>query len=110
MRKRSIIISIICCILFISILSGCSNSTPKSLSGRYEREGNADFSYIEFFSDGKYTSSKSNYEGDYSIDGNRLRLEGILVSSRTYYFKVSGDILMLSSDETFEYFDTYKKV
>jgi len=109
MRRNSFIISIVCCILFIVILSGCSNNTSNSLSGKYVGEGNTDFNYIEFFSDGKYTSSSSNYEGDYSIDGNRIRLEGILVNSRTYYFKVSGDTLILSSDESFEYSDVYKK-
>lgn len=109
MKKSIFIIGLIICILFISVLSGCGSSTPKSLSGRYEGEGGTDFSYLEFFSDGKYTSSHSNYEGNYSIEGNRIRLEGILVKSRTYYFKASGNTLMLSSDEDFEYCDIYKK-
>ena len=94
MRKSSLIICAICCIVFVLVLGGCS-STPKSLSGRYVSEGHTNFSYIEFFSDGKYTSSSSNYEGDYSIDGNRIRLEGILVDSKLYYFKAKGNTLEL---------------
>ena len=109
MRKNGFIIGIISCILLISLLSGCGNSAPKSLSGRYVGEESTSFDYIEFFSDGKYTSSHPNYEGDYSIDGNRIRLEGILVDSRIYYFKTSGDTLELSYDENFEDSDTYKK-
>ena len=109
MRKKGFIIGIICCLLFSLILSGCNNNTPKKLSGRYVREGSASFSYIEFFSDGKYTSSHPNYEGNYSIDGNRIRLEGILVDSKIYYFRTSGDTLELSYDENFEDSDIYKK-
>ncbi len=111
MKRNSFIVGIISLILLVSLLSGCGkdDSTPKSLSGRYIGEENASFSELEFFSDGKYTSSHSNYEGDYSIDGNRIRLEGILVDSRIYYFKVNGNTLELSSGENFEYPEIYRK-
>lgn len=108
MRKNRLIAGIISLVLIACALSGCSG-TPKGLSGRYVREGDATFNYIEFFSDGKYTSSHPNYEGDYSIDGNRIRLEGILVDSRIYYFRTSGDTLELSYYEDFESSDIYKK-
>ncbi len=107
MRKCLIICMTI--ILVVCIFAGCGIGTPKSLSGRYVGEGSTSFDYIEFFSDGNYTSSHSNYEGDYSIDGNRIRLEGILVDSRIYYFRASGDTLELSYDEDFENCDVYKK-
>lgn len=108
MKHKSFIIGILSCILIVSMLCGCS-STPKSLSGRYEKVDGGEFSYIEFFSDGKYTSSHPNYEGNYSIDGNRIRLEGVLVDSRIYYFRVNGDTLEFSYSEDFEDVDTYKK-
>lgn len=95
--------------MLMSMLCSCGGS-PKSLSGRYYEESDScDFDYIEFFSDGKYTSSHPTYEDDYSIDGNRIRPEGILVDSRIYYFKVKGDTLELSYDEDMSNADVYKK-
>lgn len=108
MKKGKLVIGILSCVMIILMLTAC-RGTPKSLSGKYVGEDGAKFSYIEFFSDGKYTSSDSNYEGRYSIDGNRIRLEGILVDSKLYYFKVNGKTLELSYDEDFKSSDTYKK-
>lgn len=105
--KITSMILVLACLM--ALLTACGGGNPTSLSGQYVSEGNTSFSYIEFFSDGKYTSSHPNYEGDYSIDGNRIRLEGILVDSKIYYFKASGDTLELSYDEDFENSDVYKK-
>ena len=99
MKKNSLVISILSCILLISALCSCggnSYETPKRLSGRYNEVSSTPYEYLEFFSDGKYTSSHPNYEGDYSIDGNRIRLEGVLVDSEIYYFRVKGDTLEVS--------------
>ena len=117
MKKNSLVISILSCILLVTALCSCSSSSgydaPKRLSGIYvgqdTEESYAEFDYLEFFSDGKYTSNRSNYEGNYSIDGNRIRLEGILVDSKTYYFRVKGDTLELCGNEDFEYPEVYKK-
>lgn len=109
MKKRKLIIGIVSCILLFGILSGCGGKAPKALSGRYIGQDKTRFSSLEFFSDGKYTSSHSNYEGNYSIDGNRIRLEGVLVDSVIYYFKASGNTLELSYDEDFKNPDIYKK-
>ncbi len=108
MKSSKLVVGVLSTILLIFALTGCGN-TAKSLSGKYVSDGNTAFSYIEFFSDGKYTSSHSNYEGNYSIDGNRIRLEGILVDSKIYYFKARGNTLELSSDEDFESSDIYIK-
>lgn len=107
MKKLRLTSCIMSVILLIGILCSCGNT--KTLSGRYVCEGSGKFSYIEFFPDGKYTSSDPNYEGDYSINGNRIRLEGILVDSKVYYFKVKGKTLELSYTEDFEDPDIYKK-
>lgn len=106
---KKLISTLIAATMLILLSCSCGSSTPKSLSGHYVGEGRTDFSYIEFFSDGKYTSSHSNYEGNYSIDGNRIRLEGILVDSKIYYFRVSGNTLELSHNDDFEHPDVYKK-
>lgn len=108
MKKRNWFICVLSCVMLLLMLAGCGGA-PKSLSGRYEGEKGSAFSYLEFFSDGKYTSSHSNYEGNYSIDGNRIRLEGILVDSKIFYFKTSGNTLELSYDEDFKSSQVYKK-
>lgn len=92
--------------MLLSLLVG---KTPKNLSGRYLSDGHTTFDYIEFFSDDKYTSSHPNYERNYSVDRNRIRLEGILVDSRIYYFRTSRDTLELSYDKDFEDADVYTK-
>ncbi len=91
-KVKKPIIFLVLCLLCISVLSACASS--KSLNGRWTyTDGSAKFSYIEFFSDGTYTSSHANYNGSYSIDGDRLKLSGILVEPLTYTFDVSGDTL-----------------
>lgn len=108
MKKNKIAVCILNCTLLITLLGGCGSS-QKSLSGKYIGEKGSSFSSIEFFADGKYTSSHSNYEGNYSIDGNRIRLEGILVDSKIYYFRTNKNTLELSYDEDFESCDIYTK-
>lgn len=78
-------------------LSACGKSAEEQLSGKWEidEDYHAYLSRLEFFDDGKYTSDDSNYEGDFSVDDDRLYLEGILVDSKTYTFEVDGDKLTL---------------
>lgn len=75
-------------------LAACGSNSSK-LVGRWTKTEGRGFSYLEFFSDGTYTSDKANYEGNYSIDGDRLKLSGILAEAKTYTFKIKGDILSL---------------
>ncbi len=95
----------LCLALCLCVLSACSSSD--SLSGRWRKtDGTAEFSYIEFFSDGTYTTNDANYEGDYSIDGDRIRLSGVLVSPLAYTYQVSGDTLtFLSGDRVLATFE-----
>ena len=80
--------------------SACGKTAAEKLSGKWEidKDSSAQLRSLEFFSDGKYTSNHPNYEGDYSVDDDRLYLEGILVDSKTYTFDVDGDKLTLYKD------------
>lgn len=81
-------------VALVATLVGCSSSTSK-IVGRWTKTEGRGFSYLEFFSDGTYTSDHVNYEGNYSIDGDRLKLSGILVEAKTYTFEIKGDTLSL---------------
>ena len=83
---------------------------PTSLTGRWElMEDSRGFDYLEFFSDGYYSSSSSNYEGKFSVDGNRIRLQGDLVESKVYTFKRQGNQLIFLKDDG-EIYSIYEKV
>ena len=90
-------------------------STHTAIVGRWQsEEGYIRGDYgplddLEFFEDMTYTSDDSNYSGNYSISGDRLKLQGILASTRTYTFQVKGDTLTFYNDEG-ELVATYKKV
>ena len=103
---KRVTVSVLTLIFVFIAICGCGTN---KLSGRYEKEGSATFNYLEFFPDGKYISSKTNYEGNYSTDNGRLRLEGVLVDSMVFYYKIEGNTLILSDYEDFRYPDTYKK-
>lgn len=79
--------------ILISMLAGCGQS---ALVGRWTDTNGG---YFEFFSDGTYTSSESNYSGDYSTDGDRLRLSGVLVNDVTLSYKVKGNELIIYSED-----------
>ena len=64
---------------------------------------------LEFFEDGTYDSDDANYSGNYSISGDRLKLQGLLASTITYTFKVDDDTLTFYDDDG-ELIATYKKV
>lgn len=96
-KRIVIFMSII--IIIIAIISYSSNNIDSSeIIGQWTTiEGN-DFRFLEFFSDGTYTSSHPNYFGDYSIDRDRLKLSGIMMEARTYTFEIQGDTLSLYID------------
>ena len=95
-------------IMFISI-SGCSSSSLVGKWAEEEAQGNQ-FESFEFFSDGTYTSNHPNYNGTYSVTGDRLRLSGNMAQDETYTFKVKGDTLELSTGGSMNYVYVYKKV
>lgn len=94
--------------LVMLLLTACSSSS--ALLGKWEIDGRGisvgtvgRISKIEFFSDGTYTSSAANYNGSYSVDGDRVRLSGMLMADLTYSFKVSGNTLTIYTDDGDEY-------
>lgn len=98
MRKcLTIILSIV---FVIVVLTGCGKSPEKYIIGSWDRTVGEEtwavpFSEIEFFSDGTYASDSANYNGNYSITGDRIMLSGILVTPLTFTFEVSKDTLSL---------------
>ena len=79
--------------LLVCLLAGCGKTPHQELAGYWEKKEGSGLSHIEFFEDGKYVSSHSNYEGDFALSGDRIMLEGILVDAKTYTYKVSGSKL-----------------
>ena len=49
------------------------------------------FSNVEFFKDGTYESDDANYDGSYSIEGDRIKFSGVLVEPVTLSYKIDGD-------------------
>lgn len=95
-------------LLFSTALCGCANSEKKIL-GQWEYvDGGRTFGDLEFFSDGTYTSDSVNYDGKYSIDGNRIKLTGVLVSAKVYTFEIKGDTLNLMYDDG-DVYATYER-
>lgn len=115
-KKRiiGIIGIVLCAVVLIFLFSKCGGSP---LVGQWEAVGDlfvpVDYGSIkefEFFSDGTYTSNQANYAGNYSVEGNRLKISGILASPKTFSFKVRGDILSLYLPEYEEYVFEFKRV
>ncbi len=77
--------------ILMTLMTSCGGS---SLVGQWK----CGSSTLEFFSNGTYKSNDPNYYGDYSVDGDRLMLEGVLMPSVTTTFKVSGDTLTMYDD------------
>ncbi|MBR5565305.1 MAG: hypothetical protein IKW08_03965 [Roseburia sp.] len=84
-------------LIIVSVFCGCQSMKGK-IAGRWEKIEGSGLSTLEFFSNGTYTSDSPNYSGSYSIDGNRIRLEGILVETKVYTFEVDGNSLSLEND------------
>ncbi len=97
----------------VGLLCGCGSSSS-SLVGRWEAVDDGvevdygDLDELEFFSDGTYSSDLDNYSGGYSVDGNRIKLSGIIASAYTFSFEVSGNTLTMYDDNGNEF--TYNKV
>ena len=108
-----IIVVVVCLVVVIVLLSRCGGSP---IVGRWEVVENGlrvDYGVIrnlEFFGDGTYTSDHSNYFGSYSIEGNRLRISGVLASQKTFSFKIRGNSLSLYEPENKEYVYEFKRV
>ncbi len=109
------IVALLLVVVAVFSVSACGLLSGLSILGKWEsEEGYIRGDYgrlddLEFFEDKTYTSSDSNYAGNYSISGGRLKLQGILASTVTYTFKVKGDTLTFYDDDG-ELLATYKRV
>lgn len=105
--KKIKVLAIIGAIMLL--LSSCGSSASK-LVGQWESD-RGQISELEFFSDGTYTSDDPNHSGNYSVDGDRIRLQGILMSDLTYTFEINGNTLTFykNSDDENPYAE-YTKV
>lgn len=106
-RKTLTLAILIVTISTILLLTACGNGSSK-IVGQWERENteevSAPFDELEFFSDNTYSSDDANYNGNYSIDGSRIKFSGILVEPITCSFDVSGKTLTLTyEDEKWEF-------
>lgn len=96
-KSRSILM-LASMLLIAVVFCGCS-SNGNAIVGRWEKTEGSGFDYLEFFSDGTYTSSHPNYAADYSIEGNRLRLTGVLMETKVYTFEIKSNVLNLLNDD-----------
>lgn len=93
---------------------GSFGSLENSLVGRWEAVSDGvevdygDLDELEFFSDGTYSSNLTNYSGGYSVEEDSISLSGIIASSYTFSFEVSGDTLTMYDDDGNEY--QYEKI
>lgn len=87
--------------------SGSNEKAKKKLQGQWSFAGDVSvpFDELEFFNDGSYASDDANYNGRYSIDGDRIKFEGMLVSPIVCTFELDGDTLTLiyEEDEIWEF-------
>ena len=95
-NKAKVILVLI--VMVLSLLTICSCGKKNSIVGHWVATDlqSAKINEIYFYSDGTYSSSRSNYHGSYSIDGDRLRLEGFLVEDINATFEVKGAYMTLS--------------
>ena len=109
-RKTAALAILILTVSAVLLLTACGNGSSKII-GQWEiqnaEEVHAPFDFLEFFSDNTYASEDPNYNGHYSIDGNRIKFDGILVNPITCSFKVNGKTLTLTNnDKTWKYTKT----
>lgn len=95
--KKNILIFIVI-LTTISILTACGSPASK-LIGQWERDGDYAVTKLEFFDDGTYTSDHSNYNGNYTINDNRLKITGILVEPETFDFEIKNNTLVLYNEK-----------
>ena len=111
MKRKTVILSLLTVIILpVLLLSACGNGSSKVV-GQWERENvedsSAPFDELEFFSNSTYSSDDVNYNGNYTIDGSRIKFSGILVEPITCSFKVKGKTLTLTyEDKTWEFSKT----
>lgn len=104
---KRVLTGIISITLLATLLAGCgSKSSSELIVGRWaipdeiENAGStSQLVALEFFSDGTYASNRSNYSGGYSIDDDRIKLDGVLAEPLTATFKLDDNTLTFYYDD-----------
>lgn len=104
MKKSIKSISAILLVFALCLTTLCACGSPQdALAGRWTKiDGGIMFSNVEFFKDGTYESDDANYDGSYSIDGDRIKFSGVLVNPVTLSYKIDGDKLYFYRESTSE--------
>lgn len=104
MKKTVTTITSIILIAVLCITALCACGSPQdALAGRWTKtDGGIMFSNVEFFKDGTYSSDHANYDGAYSIEGDRIKFTGVLVDPVTLSYKIDGDKLFFYYQSTNE--------
>lgn len=93
---------ILIAVLCLSVLSACG-SPKDALAGKWTKtDGGIMFSEVEFFKDGTYASDHANYNGAYSVEGDRIKFSGTLVEPVTLSYKIDGSKLFFYINSTNE--------
>lgn len=106
--KKQLALILALTLIVAATFCGCQSKENK-IVGRWNKIDGGQFTYLEFFSDGTYTSSHVNYSGNYSIDGDRIKLTGILVEAKVYTLEFEGNTMKLLYDNGTVY-ATFEKV
>ena len=103
MKKNLITILILTLLVLTVLLMPACGNKASSLVGQWEIENTegtyAPFDTLEFFSDNTYASDFPNYNGNYSVDGDRIKLSGILVEPLTCSYRIKGKTLSLTHED-----------
>ena len=104
MKKSLVTITSILLIAVLCLTALCACGSPQdALAGKWTKsDGSIMFSNVEFFKDGTYASDSSNYDGSYSVDGDRIKFSGVLVDPVTLSYKIDGNKLFFYRNSTSE--------
>ena len=86
----------------MTALCACGNPQDALSGGWTKTDGSVMFDNVEFFKDGTYASNSANYDGFYSIEGDRIKFSGVLVDPVTLSYKIDGDKLYFYRESTNE--------
>lgn len=116
-KYKKVVVSMLSLMILAVALIGCSSKSASDLivgqwivPGEEDRAGTtSDLVALEFFSDGTYVSNRSNYSGGYSIDDDRIKLDGVLAEPLTFTFELNEDTLTFYYDDG-EVMNEYQRV
>lgn len=110
--KRRARVALFALMMPSAFIAGGCNATSQAVSkdpradliGQWVSDSSFEgFSQLEFFDDGTYTSNLPNGKGGFSVSGNRLKLDGYMVSDTTCDFRIENGNLYLGNGKGVEF-------